>query len=308
MSTSRKEFLQLLTKYWDSRVEGHANNYDRKVFLRAVVEKMVEARSLSIPETSVYQVGQGSILSALQSDEVLRESVTNRLSFVHNILFDYAVARLLLDEQNIEEFIQVDKARTIFFRPSLVYFFHYLWFRDRALFWTVAFKFFSSELLPERARILPAITVCEAALAADDLEPLLAGTAPTNISGITATLRSLQALGGLNGASGERGSRYFRAYPAAWTRRSSMDTSGCWAGRMRAKATPKGPPSLRRLWHCSAGCGRQLRIYPSTELSLASVAAGRVLPLVIKNYSEDIAESRRSSIHWWRFGHLVLIR
>ncbi|MGB8591012.1 MAG: hypothetical protein WCD40_06495, partial [Candidatus Acidiferrales bacterium] len=120
--------VQLLTRYWDWRVGGQPNSYDREAFLRAVLEKMVEVRSLSIPETTVYQTGQGPILSALQSDEILKESVTNRLSFVHNILFDYGVARLLLDEESIEPFIQTDRSRTIFFRPSLAYFFHYLWF------------------------------------------------------------------------------------------------------------------------------------------------------------------------------------
>jgi hypothetical protein len=286
--------VQLLTKYWDSRVEGHANNYDRKAFLRALLEKMVEARSLSIPETGVYTIGQGPILSALQSDEVLKESVTNRLSFVHNILFDYGVARLLLDEQNVEEFIQVDKARTIFFRPSLAYFFHYLWFRDRALFWIVAFRFFSSAQLPERARILPALAICEAALTPDDLEPLLVGTTPAGISGITATLRSLQALGGLNGASrttwidmlsrlsGRLDVSFINEYVALLGRadegKSDSERPAIFASALAL---------LRWMW----ATGEDLPV--DRAVSLASVAAGRVLPLVIKNYSQNIVESRK---------------
>lgn len=286
--------VQLLTKYWDSRIEGQANSYDRKVFLRAVLEKMVEARSLSIPEMSAYQIGQGPILSALQSDEILKESVTNRLSFVHNILFDYGVARLLLDEQSVEAFIQTDRARTIFFRPSLVYFFHYLWFRDRALFWTVAFKFFSSELLPERARILPAIAICEAASTNDDLEPLLAGTSPANIIGITATLRSLQALAGLNGASrktwihmlsrlsGRLDVSFINEYVALLGRadegKSDFDSPVIFASALAL---------LRWMWATADA------LPVDRAVSVASVAAGRVLPLVIKNYSQNIVESRR---------------
>lgn len=286
--------VQLLTRYWDWRVGGQPNSYDREAFLRAVLEKMVEVRSLSIPETTVYQTGQGPILSALQSDEILKESVTNRLSFVHNILFDYGVARLLLDEESIEPFIQTDRSRTIFFRPSLAYFFHYLWFRDRALFWTVAFRFFSSAVLPERARILPAIAICEAAQTTEDLEPLLAGTSAANISGITATLRSLQALGCLNGASrqiwidmlsrlsGRLHVSFINEYVVLLGRadeaKSSEESPSIYASAVAL---------LRWMWATAD------KLTVDGAVSIATVAAGRVLPLVIKNYSQDITESRK---------------
>jgi hypothetical protein len=276
--------VQLLTRYWDWRIESRPNNHDRKLFLRIVLEKMVEARSRSIPETDAYKTGQGPILSGLQSDEILKESVTNRLSFVHNILFDYGVARLLLDEQSVEPFIQTDLSRTIFFRPSLAYFFHYLWFRDRALFWTVAFRFFPSALLPQRARILPGIAVCEAAQTAEDLKPLLAGSSPANISGVTATLRSLQALGGLTGPSR-------KIWIGMLSRLSNkLDVSFIneyIALLARADETKSGDESsvifasavalLRWMW----AAGDTLTV--DAAVSLASVAAGRVLPLVIKN-------------------------
>lgn len=285
--------VQLLTKYWNWRVESRPDHHDRKEFLRTTLEKMVAARSLSIPESSVYQAGQGATLTVLQSDEILKESATNRLSFVHNILFDYGVARLLLDEQSIEPFIQTDPSRTIFFRPSLAYFFHYLWFRDRSLFWTVALGFFPSGLLPERARILPAIAICEAARTIEDIEPLLSETSPASISGITATLRSLQALGGLKGQ-----------FRKAWIEmifRLSARLDGAFINEYIAllgyadesKSDHERPPIfesavalLRWMWTAAGtlNIGR--------AVSLASVAAGRVLPLVIKNYAQDIVQSR----------------
>jgi hypothetical protein len=286
--------VQLLTRYWDWRVGSQPNSYDREAFLRAVLEKMVEARSLSIPQTAVYQTGQGPILSALQSDEILKESVTNRLSFVHNILFDYGVARLLLDEQSIQPFIQTDRSRTIFFRPSLAYFFHYLWFRGRALFWTVAFRFFSSAVLPERARILPAIAICEAARTTEDFEPLLAGTSAANISGITATLRSLQALDGLKGTSrkiwidmllrlsGRLDLSFVNEYVVLLSRadegKSSEESPSIYASAVAL---------LRWMWATAD------KLPADGAVSIATVAAGRVLPIVIKNYSQNIAESRK---------------
>ena len=77
------------------------------------------------------------MLDLLQSEEILRLSPTGRISFSHNILFDYAVARLLLDEESFQPFINEDASRSIFFRPSLSFFFHHLWLTDRNLFWTV---------------------------------------------------------------------------------------------------------------------------------------------------------------------------
>jgi hypothetical protein len=286
--------VQLLTKYWDWRIETQSNHYDRKVFLRRLLEKMVEARSLSIAEASVYQEGQGPILTALQSDEIVKQSVTNRLSFVHNILFDYGVARLLLDEQSVEPFIQTDPSRTIFFRPSLAYFFHYVWFRDRTLFWKVAFQFFSSAVLPERARILPGIAICEAAQTIEDMEPLLARNASANIAGITATLRSLQALGGLTGPSRKiwielllRLSRkldvsFINEYIALLGRaeegKSSDESPVIFAA---------GAALLRWMWATAD------TLAVDAAVSLAGVAAGRVLPLVLENYSQGVGEARK---------------
>lgn len=286
--------VQLLTKYWDWRIEAQSNHYDRKVFLRRLLEKMVETRSLSVAEASVYQVGQGPILTALQSDEILKQSVTNRLSFVHNILFDYGVARLLLDEQSVETFIQTDPSRTIFFRPSLAYFFHYLWFRDRALFWKVAFQFFSSPVLPERARILPGIAICEAAQTIEDLEPLLARNAPANIAGVTVTLRSLQALGGLTGPSrkiwiellsrlsGKLDVSFINEYIALMGRAEEGKTSD---------ECPDIFAAAVALLHWMWATADTLAV--DAAVSLASVTAGRVLPLVLKNYSQGIEEARK---------------
>jgi hypothetical protein len=285
--------VQLLTKYWDWRVESRVDNHDRKNFLRNLLEKMVAERSLSIPESSAYQAGQGATLITLQSDEILKESVTNRLSFVHNILFDYGVARLLLDEQNVESFIQTDLSRTIFFRPSLAYFFHYLWFRDRSLFWTVAAGFFSSSVLPERARILPAVAICEAARTVEDVEPLLVEPSPARISGVTTTLRSLQALGGLNGPSRKTWiemlfrlsqrldvafiNEYIALLGHANESKSSEERPSIFASAVAL---------LNWIWTTA----ETLKI--DAAVSIASVAAGRVLPLVIKNYGQDVAESR----------------
>jgi hypothetical protein len=87
-------------------------------FLRRILQDMVNHKSLSVSE-SVPDTAPADLVWGLQSDEILRKGVTGRVSLSHNILFDYASARVLLDEENVVAFIRDDPTRTIFFRPTL---------------------------------------------------------------------------------------------------------------------------------------------------------------------------------------------
>ena len=152
--------VQLLQRYWFMRVEAPRDGTDRKALLREIAGEMVNRRSLSVREGDLRLQGMGDALRELRSAEVLRESVTDRISFSHNILFDYAVARLLLDESQFFGFAS-DPTRTIFFRPSILHFFHHMWWNDRGLFWEVASRCFSDAKLPERAKVVPAVVITE---------------------------------------------------------------------------------------------------------------------------------------------------
>ena len=65
-------------------------------------------------------------------------SSAQRVRFRHNILFDYAVSVLVLDDQpdSLLRFLAEDRSRQLFLRPSLVYFFARLWHEERDAFWT----------------------------------------------------------------------------------------------------------------------------------------------------------------------------
>src|SRR5579885_74751 len=193
--------VQLLTKYWEWRIETPTDHHDRIELLRAVAKAMIDQKSLSVPKPDVYKTEQGTLFDRLLSDEILRQSVTGRVSFTHNILFDYAVARLAWDETSITQFIEADPSRTIFFRPSLAYFFHYLWLLDRNLFWKLSFSFFESTKLPERARIIPAVTIYEASRLLTDLDPILPCATDAQTRGVVGTLRAAQALRGLQSSA-----------------------------------------------------------------------------------------------------------
>jgi hypothetical protein len=280
--------VQLLTKYWSWRVETPADRHDRKAFLRIVSGAMVRQKSLSVSEVEVYAPGLGAAFSALQSDEVLRESPTGRISFTHNILFDYGVARLLMDESNVAQFILQDPSRTIFFRPSLAYFFHYLWLLDRDLFWVVGFSFFQSTALPERARIVPAVTVYEAARKLQDLNPILSVSSETEIRAMAGTLRAVQALGGLQ--SGAR--KLWLSVLVHLSSTLKIEFINEYTALLNLAEETKTPDEARTIFSCAEKLLRWIwdlggELGRGRAVSLADFGAARVLPLVLKNYSSS---------------------
>ena len=190
--------VQLLDKYWRLRIEERADSADRKHFLRNILQEMVNRKSLSLPE-SVCDVAPNAVVLGLHSDEILRKGVTGRVSFSHNIIFDYASARLLLDEESLFQFVREDPTRTIFYRPTLSYFFRHLWVHDRDLFWKIALSFVGANDLPERVTIVPAIVIQEAASRLEDIAPLAGPASAARNKIVAGTLRAVQTLGGLQG-------------------------------------------------------------------------------------------------------------
>jgi hypothetical protein len=188
--------VQLLSRYWYYRVESGPGNGLRQRVLRDAVERMVETKVLSLPALDFVDHDREDALQILQSREIFRRGVTNRLAFSHNIFFDYAVARLLLDEVALFSFIKADPSRTLFFRPSLTMFFHHLWANDRALFWRVSKECDVAQDLPERARVISCSVVCEAARSLDELNvlvPILKGQ--SDLMFLARVLRAAQAVG-----------------------------------------------------------------------------------------------------------------
>jgi hypothetical protein len=278
--------VQLLTKYWNWRIEAPGDRHDRQAFLRMVAKAMVDQKSLSVAGADVYQPGLGNVFDRLQSDEVLRRSVTGRVSFAHNILFDYGVARLLLDETTVTQFVQDDPSRTIFFRPSLAYFFYYLWLLNRELFWKVSFSFFESATLPERARVIPAVTIYEASRRPEDLDPILPCSTEAQIRAVVFTLRAVQTLGGLQTSARQ----LWLMVLGKLANNLKVDFINEYAGLLinadETKTSGESLPvftmsAILLLWIWERG--RELD--RERAISLADFGAGRVLPLVLKNYA-----------------------
>ena len=179
--------VQLFNIFWHRRIEAADNEIDRLSILEEIARKMVKQRSLSIRQSNVHKeqlyVSGTTIRGAfreLLSDEILTKvsSTGQRIAFSHNILFDYAVSVLLIDDepQYFERFISEDPSRPLFLRPSLTYFFTRLWYYDTESFWKVFWHTFPSDQsvhLRLVARLIPTRVIANEAHKIDELKPLL---------------------------------------------------------------------------------------------------------------------------------------
>ena len=182
--------IELLDLYWQERVivsSDQANLSDvREMVLRQAVEKMVEKRSLRVNRSEVLGDSASSLsLKQVLKDHVLIEwqaSSTARpdrytLTFSHHVLFDYAVARLILrlGQQTPVECLEEDKELVLAIRPSLVLHFQHLWSseEDRASFWDLLFQVLSSPAIPEIGKLIGSSVAAESITQFSDCEPLL---------------------------------------------------------------------------------------------------------------------------------------
>ena len=179
--------VQLLGLFWERRIESTSNSDFRRFVLKETAGQMVKECSLSIRQDDankeqLYVNGQAikGVLRELLSDEILIKvsSTGQRIAFSHNILFDYAVSVLLIDDepQYLERFISEDPSLPLFLRPSLTYFFTRLWYYDSTSFWKAFWHIFPSNQsvhLRLVARLIPTSVIANEARVVDQLTSLL---------------------------------------------------------------------------------------------------------------------------------------
>ena len=283
--------VQLLERYWLHRLENKADAEARKTLLTNLTETMVNSKILSVSSHYLSTVVKpdDAVMRGLLSDDLLRKSVTGRVAFTHNILFDFAVAKLMLDEQRLLPFLQEEPIRSIFFRPSCTYLLASVWFQDRALFWkTVSPLLIEGESLAVRIPVIPARVIQDLANDTVDLEPIFALRSEERITAILFLLRALQARNGL-------GSHKHRLW--IWLlQRVASDVDLRFVNELIAlleiaSRTTELPEDevviaesalklLRWMWD-KADHG----VSPANAQSLTSLAAGGVLPIVANYYA-----------------------
>lgn len=139
-----KSEIELLDMYWVKVVYKVTPSIQTELFLKDLTLKMVESRVISVDKLDY--LGDLSAEKVLIAEQLLGENVLTeqgsyspRIAYAHNILFDFAVSKLVLKDTATEllEFIAADRARPFFLRPSFIYLFAHLWYVNQAKFWAI---------------------------------------------------------------------------------------------------------------------------------------------------------------------------
>jgi hypothetical protein len=177
--------VELLDRYWECRVLGDVHSDARELVLRRTAEGMVRAKRRPVPRSeiaadpalslSLHQVLSSRVLSEWRRRPDLPAD-RGLLSFAHEILFDYAVATLLL-RNHMDEIIprlEADPDLSLVIRSCLVLFFQSEWLRDptRVEFWATVHRLARSAQLPEDVRVIGPGVAAELIVDPGDCQPL----------------------------------------------------------------------------------------------------------------------------------------
>jgi hypothetical protein len=179
--------VELLDRYWIRRVIGEDRQGDeRESALRRAAGEMVRTRSLRADRAVVTDVTTGAILEDLLSANILSEwrpsptAAPDRyvLAFSHHVLFDYAVARLLVprDPRAFATCLADDPDLVLAIHPSLVFHAQAVWLSDqsRDAFWDLVFRVIKTDGVPEVGKLIGPGVAADSASQLTDFAPLLA--------------------------------------------------------------------------------------------------------------------------------------
>jgi hypothetical protein len=206
ISTIRSE-IQLLSLFWRKRIKSKIDVDARELLLSIAAKEMVKERMLSIKKEILYELYGAKYpgtWDGLLSDEILTKvsSTGQRLAFSHNILFDYAVSVLLIEDlpEKFFAFVSEDVARPVFLRPSLFYYFARLWYEAPDIFWKVFEYILSKDDINIRlvARFMPTRVIVSEVRNLEEISPLFISIEKGETTAIEAMLRLLQAHKALN--------------------------------------------------------------------------------------------------------------
>jgi len=167
---------------------------------------MVKARTLHIDRLSVADSAFSGPLNDLLSTQILSEwqpspgGTPDRyvLTFAHHMLFDYAVARLLLRGtfQSLIDRLVLDPELVLIIRPSLILHFQHLWMDDasRKGFWDLTIRIIREDKIPEVGKLIAPSVAAELANELSDLEPLCASLETCDTGVQSAAEQSLRHL------------------------------------------------------------------------------------------------------------------
>ncbi len=205
---------ELLTLFWQCRVHQEGSRDENEAILRRVVNDQVSSKQLVSLRTDVFAPELAEAWDQMFSANVLEDDsgTKNGVKFTHNILFDFAVAQLLIPDEPIRlaAFMAEDPARPLFLRPSLVYHFEDQFRRRSKRFWSNFFEACASKhpaMTPATRLILPTVLVTDGR-EIGDFQPLIDAVSAHEEYAATALTYVLQAIRAVDFARPEEQRKY----------------------------------------------------------------------------------------------------
>ena len=150
-----------------------------ETLLRNIVRQMAQSRSREYSRRHITALAAGPILNQLFKENVLIElpgtGNSSALAFSHNLIHDYATARLLLRGTSVElcEELEADPDVVLSIWVSVEMHFQYLWWHNRPAFWETVFVLEASSNAPLLGKLAGPAVAADAIEVEADFEPLL---------------------------------------------------------------------------------------------------------------------------------------
>lgn len=300
--------VQLLDLFWQRRIGGVNTTDDREFLLTKVARWMIEERSLTIRQEGVYEgldldkPVRKKAWEDLMSNEILAKasSTGQRIAFSHNILFDYAISILLIedDPQKLEEFVLEDPSRPLFLRPSLSYFFTRLWYDDVPdSFWNAFWHVLPNDQsvhLRLFSRLIPTSVIATEARKIRQLTPLLEKLKNGEDIANEAMMRLLQSLRALQIERDALWIDFFSRVSAYWHADFAGDLSTLTSEILERATKANNTATI----NTCGKIGRRLFEWVWEERETNGddwynrIGSYRAVPLIAKTYGTNVEKSR----------------
>jgi hypothetical protein len=193
--------LQLLDLYWTRIVEEPVQRRaSRELVLGVACRLVVADRRLTFARTGLDAADAGATTDLLGLGIVVegepQPGAGRPVRFLHGLVADYAIARLVLWPPGaVEALLVADPVNALFLRRSLELWLTALWESnaERDALWATAIELCSRDEVPEIAKLIAPTIAAESWTAIEDLAPLLAALGDGRRAPALVALRHLVA-------------------------------------------------------------------------------------------------------------------
>lgn len=138
---------ELLSIYWDEKITGSPEHLELERALTAITGKLFELENLNVAKSDIPNSVGTAAIATLIGEGVLAETGINKngIAYSHNILFDFALAKLTVKSDPTEFIAQIqgNPKRPFLYRPSYIYLLKQIWKDDRSAYWAMYFEVFN---------------------------------------------------------------------------------------------------------------------------------------------------------------------